>query len=189
MSFMVILDVYRSFIPSKITFTKYCLTQWISKPPRGFEIHWVRQYLVSFIGLVGRVSATLYKTKPIFNTSQSWKIVLIFTLHMQYKSYWTVFHLNLTVYDWFQQINLFHHMPAYNGKLLFGGHTILSDKCQLPVLSVSVACIGCLHKNIIYWYIWRNSKHSTCIPLPCVINDLELHKFILKWLYFYLRKI
>ena len=108
----------------------------------GFQSHWVRQYLVCFMGLVGRVSTKLYKTKPIFNTSQSWKIVLIFTLHMQYKLYWTVFHLNLTVYDWFQQINSFHHMPAYNGKLLFGGHTILSNKCQLPVLSVSVACIG-----------------------------------------------
>ena len=24
-------DIYRSFIPNKSTFTKYCLTQWISK--------------------------------------------------------------------------------------------------------------------------------------------------------------
>ena len=25
----------------------YCLTQWISKLPGSFEIHWVRQYLVN----------------------------------------------------------------------------------------------------------------------------------------------
>ena len=25
--------------------TRYCLTQWISKLPWSFEIHWVRQYL------------------------------------------------------------------------------------------------------------------------------------------------
>ena len=27
-----------------IKFTKYCLTQWISKLPVSFEIHWVGQY-------------------------------------------------------------------------------------------------------------------------------------------------
>ena len=65
-SSMVILDVYRSFVPNKPTFTKYCLTQWISKVPGSYEIHWVRQYLVNFTGLVGIVNTTVYKTKPIF---------------------------------------------------------------------------------------------------------------------------
>ena len=32
-SFAVISDVYRSFIWNKTAFTKYCLTQWISKLP------------------------------------------------------------------------------------------------------------------------------------------------------------
>ena len=41
--FMVISDVYRSFIQNKTMFTKYCLTQWISKLQGSFEIHWVRQ--------------------------------------------------------------------------------------------------------------------------------------------------
>ena len=60
-------DVYRSFIWNKTTFTKYCLTQWISKLPGSFEIHWVRrQCLVNFMGLAGIVNATVYKTKPIF---------------------------------------------------------------------------------------------------------------------------
>ena len=56
---MVISDVYRSFIPTKNTFTKYCLTQLISELPWSFEIR-VRQYLVNFVGLAG-----IYKTKPI----------------------------------------------------------------------------------------------------------------------------
>ena len=38
-------DVYRSPFQNKTTFTKYCLTQWISKLPGSFEIHWVRQYV------------------------------------------------------------------------------------------------------------------------------------------------
>ena len=38
-SFIVISDVYKSFIPNKATFTKYCLTQWILKLSRSFEIH------------------------------------------------------------------------------------------------------------------------------------------------------
>ena len=33
LSFLVILDVYRSFILNQIMFTKYCLTDWISKLP------------------------------------------------------------------------------------------------------------------------------------------------------------
>ena len=37
------INVYTSFIPNKTTFIKYSLTQWISKLPGSFEIHWVRQ--------------------------------------------------------------------------------------------------------------------------------------------------
>ena len=51
-------DVYRSFIWNNTTFTKYCLTQWISKLPCCP----VRQYLVK----VWRHStATVCKTEPI----------------------------------------------------------------------------------------------------------------------------
>ena len=32
-------------------FNRYCLTQWISKLPWSFEIHWVRQYFIN-IGLL-----------------------------------------------------------------------------------------------------------------------------------------
>ena len=64
-SFAVISDVYRSLLLNEITSTKYyCLTRWISKFPRSFEIHWVRQYLVNFVGLVGIVNANVYKTEP-----------------------------------------------------------------------------------------------------------------------------
>ena len=45
MSFTVISCVYTSFVWSKTTFTKYCLTQWISNLPGSFKIHWVRHYL------------------------------------------------------------------------------------------------------------------------------------------------
>ena len=64
-SFMIISDVYSSFIPNKTTLTKYCLTQWIPKLPGIFENHWVRQYLVNFTGLVGKVNITVYNTEPI----------------------------------------------------------------------------------------------------------------------------
>ena len=64
-SFTAIKDVYRSFIRNKAAFTKYCLTQWISKLHWSFEIHWVIQYLVNFMGLVGMVNVTVYKTELI----------------------------------------------------------------------------------------------------------------------------
>ena len=66
LSLMVISDVHSSFIPNKTTFNKYCLTQWISKLLGSFEILWVRQYLVNFMGLAGIVYTTVYKTEPIF---------------------------------------------------------------------------------------------------------------------------
>ena len=43
LSFIVISDTNRAFIPNKATFTKYCLTQWILKLQRSFEIHRIRQ--------------------------------------------------------------------------------------------------------------------------------------------------
>ena len=66
LSFTVISDVYRSFIPSKTTFTKYSLTKLISKLLGSFEIHWVSLYLLNFMGMVGIVNLFVYKTKPIF---------------------------------------------------------------------------------------------------------------------------
>ena len=56
----------KSSIPNETTFVKYCLSQWISKLSGSFEIHWVKQYLVNFTGLVGLLNATVYKTEPIF---------------------------------------------------------------------------------------------------------------------------
>ena len=38
-SFTIILYVHRSFIPNKTTYTKYCLTQWISKLT-NFKVPW-----------------------------------------------------------------------------------------------------------------------------------------------------
>ena len=70
--------VYRSFVWNKTTFIKYCLTQWNSKLPRSFEIHKVRQYLFDFMGLVGRVNATVYKTKPIFTGLRHGKLSWFF---------------------------------------------------------------------------------------------------------------
>ena len=80
--FMLISDVYRSFIQNKTTFTKYCLTQWISKLPRSFEIHWVRQYLANVMGLAGMLN-TRFTTQGLqdranFHTSRAWQIILIF---------------------------------------------------------------------------------------------------------------
>ena len=56
--FTVISDVYRSFIRNKTTFTKYCLTQWISKLPWSFEIHQERQYQVNFVCVASIVNPT-----------------------------------------------------------------------------------------------------------------------------------
>ena len=83
-SLTAISDVYRSSIRNITTFTKYCLTQWISKFPRSFEIQWVRQYLVNFTGLVGIVNVTVYKTGPIFTGLGHGKLSWLLTLHIRF---------------------------------------------------------------------------------------------------------
>ena len=45
-------DICRLFVLNETTFTRYCLTQSISKLPWSFHIHLVRQYLVNITGLV-----------------------------------------------------------------------------------------------------------------------------------------
>ena len=70
LSFMVILDVCRCFIRNKTTFDMYCLTQWIPKPPRSFEIQWVRLYQVYFMDLADIPSSLQYKTH--FSRQLNW---------------------------------------------------------------------------------------------------------------------
>ena len=65
-SFTDISNVHKSFITNNSIFIEYCLTQWISKLPGSFEIHWVKQYLVNFMGLSGMINAIVCKTMPIF---------------------------------------------------------------------------------------------------------------------------
>ena len=79
--FMFIAYTCKSFIPNKTTFIKYCLTQWISKLPRSFEIHWVRQYLVHFTGLLCMANATVYMNDPIFTGLRHGKLSYLLTLH------------------------------------------------------------------------------------------------------------
>ena len=68
------------FIPNKTAFTKYCLTQWVSKPLGSFEIHLVRQYIVNSTDLAGIVDATVYKTAPIFTSLVHGKLSYILTM-------------------------------------------------------------------------------------------------------------
>ena len=76
--FTMFSDVYMSFMPNKTSLTKYRLSQWISKHLGNFKIHWSRQYLVHFNGLVGIVHATVYKTGLLLNN------ILILTIYFAY---------------------------------------------------------------------------------------------------------
>ena len=95
-SFSVISDVYRSFIPNKSTFTKYCLTQWISKHSGRFEIHWVRQYLVNFTGLTGIINTTVYK--PIFTDLENVGKISAILFRLQYINWQSFEHTHQTIF-------------------------------------------------------------------------------------------
>ena len=58
-------NIYRSelYCHFRNTFMKNCLASGFQTP---HELHWVRQYLVNFTGLVGIVNVIVYKTEPIF---------------------------------------------------------------------------------------------------------------------------
>ena len=78
LSFTVNSNVYRSFIPTKSTFIKCCRNQWISKLPGSFDIHWVRQYLVYFTGLVGHCKRYGLQYRANFHKSRTWQMFQIF---------------------------------------------------------------------------------------------------------------
>ena len=70
LSFMVISNIYRSFIPNKATFTKYCLSQWISK----FHGSSVWQYLVHFYYngiIVGAMASQITSLTIVYSTIYS----------------------------------------------------------------------------------------------------------------------
>ena len=69
---MAISDVYRSYIPNKLHLLSTVTL------PGSFEIHWVRKYLINFMGRVGIVNATVYKIEPVFTKSSAFQTVLIF---------------------------------------------------------------------------------------------------------------
>ena len=78
----------RSIFPNKTIFTKYWLTLWIPKLNRSFEILWIRQYLLNFMGLEGIVNVNVYKATTNFHRSQAWQIVRIFNTVTIYSNTW-----------------------------------------------------------------------------------------------------
>ena len=79
LSFVVISDVYRSRIPNKTTFTKYCLTQWISRHPGCLKIHRVRPYRVNFSGLVGILNELFTRPSQFSQVSGMANYVICYT--------------------------------------------------------------------------------------------------------------
>ena len=78
LSFTVIWDVYWSFNTNKATSTRCCLTQWISKLHRSFEIHRIIQCLLN--SWVWRKSKrNSLQDRANFHRARAWQIVLIFT--------------------------------------------------------------------------------------------------------------
>ena len=74
LSVTVILDVYRSCIPYKTTFTKYCLTQWVSKLK-------VQLYLVNsgkFHEFGGHRKCNCLQNWANFHRSRAWQTHLFF---------------------------------------------------------------------------------------------------------------
>ena len=105
LSFTVISDFTGPSFLIKLHLLSYvCLTQWISKFPGSFEIHWVRQYSVNITGFAGIVNPTVYKIEPNF-TGLGGLIVIIFNT-----VYWYVLVQNLSQI-WVAAVNnftLFH---------------------------------------------------------------------------------
>ena len=63
-------------------------------PPQwtgSFEIHWVRQYLINFTGLVGIINTTVYNTELIFIGLGHWKLsnfCIAFSYRSSFLSFW-----------------------------------------------------------------------------------------------------
>ena len=67
LSFMVISNVYKSIVSNKTTFTKYCLTQWISRLPGALKSTELGSTWQISVGLADIVNAAVYKTGPVLS--------------------------------------------------------------------------------------------------------------------------
>ena len=70
LSFTVISDVYKSFIPHKTTFTKYCPTQWISKLWNPLS----KTVPGKFHGSGGQSKPNCLKGRVNFHRSRAWQL-------------------------------------------------------------------------------------------------------------------
>ena len=82
--FMVIWYLYRSFISNKPAFTKFCLTQWISKPPGSFENPLSKTVPGKIHGSGGHTKCNCLQDWVNFHRSRAWQIVLIFNTWITY---------------------------------------------------------------------------------------------------------
>ena len=83
--FMVISDVYRSFIPNKTAFTKYCLTQWISKLPHKLWNSLSKALPDQFHISGGQSKRNCLQDQGNFRRSQASQIVLILNTVMGFR--------------------------------------------------------------------------------------------------------
>ena len=72
-------------MPAKpVKFARYCLTQWIPKLPRSFEIRWVRQYLVNIVLFGIRDMQTSETAKVKATCTSALLIFFLVFLHSPY---------------------------------------------------------------------------------------------------------
>ena len=76
--FTVISYAYKSFLPNKITFSKYCLTQWISKVPQELWNPLNKTVPGKFHRPGEHSRCNCLQDRAIFYRSRAWEIVLIF---------------------------------------------------------------------------------------------------------------
>ena len=79
MSFTDISDVFYSIL--KLYLLSIFLTQWISKLPGSFEIHWIRQVHGTFHGSYGYDKRNCLQNRT---RTRAWRIVLIFNTEIKY---------------------------------------------------------------------------------------------------------
>ena len=79
LSFNIVSDVFRSFIPNEITFTEHCYIQWISKLPKLWNPQ-IKAVPGKFHGSLRHSKCNCLQDRANFQRSQAWQIVLIFNI-------------------------------------------------------------------------------------------------------------
>ena len=148
-----------------VKFTRYCLTQWISKLPGSFEIHWVRQNLISMV---------LFGIKDLWTSAMTVQLksnLFIGPVNI-FLNFWHCYKSDWLVQDSVDSSASAMELPQSCAKPSIGEINPEQDGWPFPrdILEciswtkITVLCLKLMKKIFLCSFKFSTQRVNTCIP-------------------------